>query len=334
MLGLLRGSAIALLMALIALLTAWATLALWFRLPTPEPLRIATAAAFALLGATTLLAQLTRARLRLLALFTAALAATALWWSALQPPATGTWAPDVARQVTGRYDGDILTLDGVRNFHWRTPEDFTPAWDSRSYDLATLTTVDLFMSYWAGPSIAHMLVSFGFENGDYLAWSVEVRREQGDVYSPLGDMFKAHTLVLIAADERDVIGTRTNARGEDVQLYRIKADPANARALLERYVATANALAERPVWYNSLTANCTTVVIWMLRTLFDDIPLDWRVFVNGHFPRYAYDRGVLDTRHSLEDLRAASHVTDKARATGMTPAFSQAIREGVPDPAQ
>jgi len=35
-----------------------------------------------------------------------ALAATAIWWGTILPPAVADWAPDVTRQVTGLIDGD------------------------------------------------------------------------------------------------------------------------------------------------------------------------------------------------------------------------------------
>jgi hypothetical protein len=40
----------------------------------------------------------------------------------------------------------------------------------RRYDLDTLTGLDLSMSYWAGESIAHAIASFGFADGQRLAF--------------------------------------------------------------------------------------------------------------------------------------------------------------------
>lgn len=332
MLTFLRWTLIAIVMIAVAIGGLWGALAIWFQLPAGETVRMLVAAIFGLLGLATVLAQFSRGRIRMLAVFSSALAGILVWWQTLDPPAEANWAPDVSQKVRGTVEGDILTLDAVRNFEWRTLEEFTEQWESRSYDLSTLETMDLFMSYWGDPNIAHMIISFGFADGDYLAWSVEVRRTLDSAYSPIADAFKTHTLILIAADERDVVGTRSNIRGEDVQLYRLNVSPDRARRLLMKYVDASNALADEPRWYNSVTANCTTEVFNLIRTISDRIPLDWRVFINGYLPEFAYDQDVLDSDVSLPELKKASHIKDRALKEGLTPEFSSAIREGVPSP--
>ena len=316
----------------LAILTAWAALALWYRLPFGTPLRAGVSGVFALLGFAVCAALFTPRRLRALATFCLALATVIFWWSTLAPPASSNWAPDVARQVTGEIDGDTLTLTDVRNFDWSTATEATAPWETRSYDLSQLQSVDLFISYLAGPQMAHMIVSFDFANAAPIAWSVEVRRQVGGGFSPLADLFKSNTLVIIAADERDVVGTRSNVRGEDVQLYRLNTTSEKARALLLQYVEASNTLAVQPKWYNSLTTNCTTVVLSMIRTIVDEVPLDWRVLANGYLPDYAYDRDVLADHLPLSELRRLSHIHDNAVSDGLSPNFSQAIRADIPRP--
>ena len=46
--------------------------------------------------------------------------------------------------------------------------------------------------------MAHVIMSFGFDGGDYLAWSIEVRRRKGGEFSPMADLFKSNPLVIIA----------------------------------------------------------------------------------------------------------------------------------------
>ena len=325
---------VAVILVVVALASAWATLALWYRLPAPQEIRAIIAGIFGLLGAITLVTLFTRNRFRALLVFTLAFGGVVAWWSTILPPAEGDWKPSVARQVTGVREGDIVTLTNVRDFAWTNGTEATENWVTRSYDLSKIRTADLFMSYWAGPKIAHVMMSFGFEDDQYVAWSIEVRSLANGKFSPLADLFKENPLVIVAAEERDVVGVRSNMRGEDVQIYRLRASPEAARALFLEYMEDANALAASPQFYNSLTTNCTTTVFKLIRAVGDKIPFDWRLIVNGYLPDYAYDRGALDTRLPLSELREKAHIDQRAKAAGLTDKFSSAIRVGVPSPLE
>jgi len=310
----------------------WAALALWFQLPGPEALRAVAAGLFALLGLATIVALFSRRRWAVLAVYALAFGGVAVWWSTITPSAHGDWAPSVARQTTDVVDGDILTISDVRDFDWRSESDFTERWEKRTYDLRKLKTLDLFLSYWSGPYMAHFIMSFGFEGGEFLTWSIEVRREKGAEYSPLADAFKTDTIIVIATDERDVVRVRSNIRKEDVRLYRLATPPDRARELLLGYVEDANALAARPAFYNSITDNCTTAVWRIVRAVGGTLPFDWRLIVNGYLPGYLYDLGALDKNYSLADLESLARIDDRAQKAGDSPEFSRLIREGVPSP--
>ena len=190
---------VGLLLPVLAYSALWGSLALWFKLPMPDILRAVISGVFAVFGIGTLVATFTAARWRWLAAFSVALIGVNIWWNTLVPPSDGNWSPEVARQVTATIEGDILTLENMRAFEWRSVDDVTETWVTRSFDLSQIETVDLFMSYWGGPSMAHFMLSFGFADGQYLAWSNEVRRETGSSFSPVADFFKAHTISVIAS---------------------------------------------------------------------------------------------------------------------------------------
>jgi hypothetical protein len=311
----------------------WASLALWFRTPGPEWIRAIAAGAFGLLALATIIRLFSGRRLRSLGLFAAAFGAVLIWWSTIKPPETGNWSPDVARQVTGVVDGDILTLTDVRDFDWSSRTEFKERWITESYDLSKLRNLDLFLAYWAGPEMAHVIMSFGFEDGRYLAWSIEVRSLKGGEFAPIADLFRNSPLVIIASEERDVVRLRSNIREEDVQLYRLRTPPAIARAILLQYVDESNDLAARPRFYNSIVTNCTTAVVKLIRAAGGYMPFDWRLIVNGFLPGYLYDHGAVDTSISLAELRARSRISARAREVDGSPDFSKLIREGVPSPA-
>lgn len=310
--------------------SAWGAAALWFRSSGSGLGQTLLSGSFAVLGALTLAIWLWRRRVRLLIPFAIASTALIVWWSSLQPPSDGEWASDVNRQVTGKIEGEFLTLDGVRNFEWQNDGSFVEKWETRTYDLSKLETTDLFLSYWAGPEMAHFILSFGFTDGQYLAWSIEVRRQVDGAFSPVADAFKENPIVILASTEPDVIGLRTNIRKENVQLFRLRPDPGTARELLLEYVRDANSLVTEPRWYNSLSTNCTTVVLKMMRAIGNGPPFDWRVIINGYLPEYGYDRGALNTDYSIEELRRLGSISSIGQSYGIRPGFSEAIRAGVP----
>jgi hypothetical protein len=310
---------------------AWGTLALWYRAPMPA-LRIALCAAYGAVMLGAVVAFVVGPRRRAIGVIALCAAAILAWWSTLAPSNMRDWAPEVAHTVRGAAAGDILTLTDVRNFEWRTEDAFTPQWETRAYDLSKIASVDLIADYWAGEAIAHTLVSFGFSDGKFLVWSIELRKARGQAWSALAGFFKESELVMLAGDERDLIRLRTNIRGEDLRLYRLKADPEQARKALLAYVAAANDLADAPQWYNTATTNCTTNVFKIARIVEPGFPLDWRVFVSGYFPDYAYDRHALDDSLPFAELRERAKIAARAKAADAAPSavFSQAIRLGIP----
>ncbi|MBB4234647.1 Lnb N-terminal periplasmic domain-containing protein [Rhizobium esperanzae] len=314
------------------LATIWASLALFYRLPVSLPIREVAAGVLALVGVAAVISITWKPRLLVILPFLLCFAGIAVWWNSIKPPVTADWAGDVARQVTGTVDGNILTLTNVRNFAWKPDGGFVEKWESRTYDLSKLRSLDLFMSYWAGPEMAHMIMSFGFDDDRYLAWSIEVRRTVGGKFSPIGDLFKSNPLVIIAAAESDVIRVRSDIRSEDVQLFRMRVPPDNAARLLLQYVSDANTLAEHPRFYNSLTTNCTTTAAKMMRAVGATFPSDWRLIVNGYLPEFAYDRNALDMKLPFAELKTAAHIAARAKGAGASEDFSKAIRKGVPSP--
>ena len=303
--------AICLVILLLAVATAWGVLALWYRLPVAGWAKIAFCGAFAAIGIAIIIAQFTQKRLRWLTIFAIAFAGLLLWWNTLDPPKDGNWSPSVARQVTGTIDRDILTLTNVREFQWRGKTDFTEKWTTEIYDLSELQTLDIFLSYWGDPKMAHFIISFGFSDGEYLAWSVEVRRAVGGGFSPVADLFKSNSLVIIASKEQDVVGVRSNIRGEDVHIFRMRVPSEIARKLLEEYVREANELDQKPQWYNSLSTNCTTVIYKMISLAGDRIPFDWRIIVNGYLPEMMYERGSVETSVSITELRELGRIAKR-----------------------
>jgi hypothetical protein len=325
---------LALLATATLLIGGWCALAVWFRFGAGEAVRGMLAGVILILALATAACVATSRRWRALAAYAALFALVLAWWTTITPTNDRDWTPDVARNVTATLDGDRLVVSNVRNFNWRSDTDFDQRWEQRTYDVSHVTDVDLILSYWAGEAIAHLIVSFGFSDGDRLAFSIETRKQRGEAYSTIAGFFRQYELALVAADERDVVRVRSNVRGEDVRIYRLRMSPKYARELLREYVTDANDLARTPRWYNTLTGNCTTLVFGMVRVIRPGLPLDYRVLLSGYLPNYAYDLGAIDTSVSFETLRGLARIHDKAVRADADPDFSVRIREGIPVAAE
>ena len=315
----------------IGLTATWGGLFLWYRMPGGPVASVLAVAVWAA-GAVPAIYCATTGRWPWVAGYAVVLAGIVAWNASLVPRNDRDWAADVARPLSATLAADHVAIHDARNFAWRTETEFTPRWEERRFRLDTLRSVDLINSYWSGPAIAHTLISFGFADGRYLAFSVEIRRERGETYSNLAGFFKQYEVVAVAADERDIVRLRSNVRREDVRLFRLKVTPDQARAGFLELLRRANAIAAEPAFYDSLRTNCTTAMFGAARTVAPDLPFDWRIILSGYLPDYAYEQGLLDRRYDLATLRERGRIADRALAADEDPDFSARIREGVPDP--
>jgi hypothetical protein len=308
---------------------AWAAMALWFDGPQSRLLAGTMAGGLALVSL--LFAAIVRPFLRGLAVALLPVAAVALWWTSIPASNTRDWTPDVARTARATFDSSRVTIENMRNFKYRSESDYDQRWETRTYNLDQVRGVDLFLSFWGPTQIAHTIASWDFYDGQHLAISIETRKEKGESYSALRGFFRRYELYYVVADERDVVGLRTNYRSEQVYLYRVRTPASRARALLVDYLEEVNRLADHPRWYNSLTQNCTTTIRDHVQNIGAGGSLDWRLLANGHLDQLLYERGQIDTDLSFADLRGRSNITESAKAAGDSLDFSARIRQGLPE---
>lgn len=263
----------------------------------------------------------------LLAVFVVIVVVWNAWWASLRPRLDRDWAPDVARQTTGSIEGGVLTVRDVRCFDWRTETEFEERWETRSYELARLDSLELFASHWMGPAVAHLILSFGFEGSDQLAFSIEVRRQRDELWSNLAGFFKVYESVTIAADERDIIRLRTTVRREDVYLYRLESTPELRERLLRAYIADCNRLARTPRFYHTIITNCTTGIVRLVRAAGQRLPLDWRMIASGHVPEYLQKVGLVDGSRPFLEVKRGAAISAIGQAADRDPALSRRIRE-------
>ena len=318
-------------------MAGWGVLALYYFDHKSLALRTGLAAAFALVSLIALVGfTLPRWRLRAFTANLGLFAVLLVSWLAMQPSNDRDWQQEVALLSYATIDGDRVTVHNIRNFDYRTETDFTPAYYDKTFDLRKLEGVDVVATYWMGPAIAHVFLSFAFAGGDHLAISIEARKMKGEGYSTLKGFFRQYELYYVVADERDVIGLRTNYRRdppEEVYLYRTHGPIENGRRLFLEYMDKLNALKTRPEFYNSLTTNCTTNIWTNSRVNPQHLPFNWKVLVSGHVPEYLYEHGRLETGGlPFPEVQRRAHINARAQPAINAADFSRQIRAGLPEP--
>ena len=311
------------------LLLGWGTLAIYYSNLPWAWARLGLAVVFFIFGVWALWFSRT---LRAMAVFAALFVGVVVWFSSIKPSHDRPWRPEVAVMPRAFIDGDRVRITGVRNFEYRTLDDFTVRYEEREVSLSYLNSLDFYLSYWMPGPMAHTFVSFGFDNAPPISISIEARPEIGESFEPVASLFKQFELIYVVGDERDLVRVRTNYRKEDVFLYRIRISPEFARRLFLVYLERINELADRPEFYHLLSNNCTINIVRYANLAGRIGRFDIRHLLPGLTDRYLYSVGALDTTLPFEELRRRSQINEAAQAAGNAKDFSERIRKSLPTP--
>jgi len=310
-----------------AALIGWATLAIYYSNLSSAELRLALAGAFAAFAVWALwFSRQRRASVVVIVLFLG----IAAWWFSISPSHDRPWRPEVAVMPRAFIDGDRVRLTGVRNFDYRSRDDFTVRYEDRELQLSHLTALDFYVSYFMPGPVGHTFLSFIFDNAPPVSISIETRPEVEEGFAPIASIFKQFELIYVVGDERDLVGHRTNYRHEAVYLYRLNTSPDDARRLLMVYMTRINELADRPEFYHLLTNSCTINIVRYANAAGRVGRLSIRHLLNGLVDGYLYYSGRIDTTLPFEELRRRSLINEAAQAADGAPDFSKRIRASLP----
>ena len=140
-------------------------------------------------------------------------------------------------------------------------------------------------------------------------------------------LLRQYELMYVVADERDLIGLRTNHRRDTVYLYPVRAPVEAMRRAFVEMLQRANQLAEAPEFYNTLTSTCTTNLVRHVNTIAPGrIPLSYKVILPAYSDSLAYDLGLIPNEQPLDQVRAAHRIDALAQELGVRADFSRALR--------
>lgn len=238
------------------------------------------------------------------------------------------WSPEFDRVSRMVKNGNRIQIINIRNNQYLTEKDYVVRYYDREFDLDQIRSVDyIVVPFNETPLLAHTMLSFGLDDGTYLVVSVEIRTEKEEEYSPMLGLSRQYELAYVLADEKDVIRLRTRHRDAKVYIYPTVATAKQSQMLFLDVMNRANALADNPEFYDTITNNCTTNLVKHVNSIKkSSIPFTWQVLFPGHSDRYAYKLGLLDRNIPFETLKQKSLVNELADRHFDAADFSKQIR--------
>ncbi len=310
----------------------WCFGAVWYSNLPWEWLRITAALIFAAL--TIFLAILAQKRPKTaIPCALALLIGVYVWWELIPASNEGDWMVSYSRMPYAAIHKNEMVIHNIRDFQYRTPEDFTVKYITEAYNINDLRTVDLAYSYWDGnKAVAHTMLSFGFSDGRHLVISSETRMKKGQKQNAIKGLYKQYQTMFILGTEDDLFKLRSNYRKEKLYVYPTSLTPEDVRILFLDLISQVNRYHEKPEFYNTIVFNCTTSLIPSIRKVRPARKFDIRLCLNGYSDRLAFEGGGIKHRPgiSFEDYKKAHQVDQYLKDFKPGDNYSQAIRpEGI-----
>ncbi|HUO84825.1 MAG TPA: DUF4105 domain-containing protein [Thermoanaerobaculia bacterium] len=241
------------------------------------------------------------------------------------------WIASQAVPARVTRDGPRIEIRNVRDFTWRTDEDFDRHYIVGTYDLRELDSVWYAVSRFGSiPGLAHSFLTFGFGE-EYVAISVEARREAGEAYSPLRGILGEYELMYVIGTERDVVGLRTHVWKEAVSLYPIRTTPEKRQQVFVDMVMRAERLAVAPELYHTISSSCSSNIVRHVNAINPGmIRSSFRTVLPGYSDRIAWRLGMIDSDLPWEQVQDAFRIDPAGGTTLLDDDFSTAIRRHLP----
>ena len=173
-------------------------------------------------------------------------------------------------------------------------------------------------------AIAHTFVSFRFTDGRVLVASIEIRKEKDESFSALKGLFRQYERMVVLGDELDMVELRAVHRQDTVYLHPVDVSAEYTEAFLRSILEEAIEIEAEPVFYNTLSASCSTSLAKHIRAA-GPVRWDYRMVLPGYVDAIAWELGWFG-EESLDVLRERHTINERAVLAAGQEDFSSLIR--------
>ncbi len=249
-------------------------------------------------------------------------------WARRKPSNEKNWSLDQKILPYSKFTKNEVRIFNIRNFKYTNEHDYKKRYYDKTFNLDNIKSVYYILEPFRGiKGAAHTFLSFEFENNEFIAISIEIRKKKGDKFSPIKGMFRKYEIMYVIGDEKDLIGLRANHRKDFVRVYPLKISAGKTRALFLDMLNRANKLKEKPEFYNTITNTCLTNILKHTHKISGKkIPYSLKILLPEKSDHLLHKLGFIKTKLSLEKARQRFLINKLAKKHASDPDFSVKIR--------
>lgn len=243
------------------------------------------------------------------------------------------WIPEHSKLPhTEFHENNTITITNFRNFTQNFKQQTIPEFQTKTFNLNHLNSVDFIVVPFGPVGIAHSMLSFKFydpttNQQDYLSLSVEIRRESNGIITPLRTILGLYDIIYVVGSEKDLIGNRALAN-QPIYLYQLTISNNKAREFLVELLNHSNQLNNKNERYRLIGNNCLSVLLKNFNKISDiKINPELRTIIPENADRLFFQLGLINNTQSFRETKLTSFVSSKAIKNYFSNNFSNEIRK-------
>lgn len=247
-----------------------------------------------------------------------------------------TWIPEhTINAEININSNNKIEIKNFRQFRHSLNQPTKHQYADKVQNLNNLKTLDYLITPIGPFGIAHVMLSFGFENpvtkqiDDYIVISPEVRTRQNSRFYTFATFFNLYEIFYVVADEKDIIDHRTRILNNEIHLYNLNLEQNTIQNIFKNFSDRINNSKHKREIYNTVNNNCYTIIFDVINESSKEelIPREHRFIVPENSDRVFYSLGLMSTNLPFLQTKQTSSIKNNSVRFHYHQNYSQLIRQ-------
>lgn len=235
-----------------------------------------------------------------------------------KPENNRNWTIDQKILSNINFATSTVKIESIKKFTYLNNDENQeqPDYFTETFDYGKVLNVWYFQNDFTEPLGAHSFLTFEFEDGKYLSFSPEIRKEVGESYSPIKGLFNHYELHYMLVSEKDILTLRAGLRDPAVYMYKLNLNRNEKINLFKHILVRADKLNKNPEFYNTYSNACATNIIGHMNAILDQDRRpgnSWKIIFPKYSDSFLFDKKLIDTGLSFKEIKQSSMINKRVK---------------------